>query len=123
MKSSSSPWECQIFLRKEVQDNGRPVSGVGREEKFGPAIADKTLLEDMIKRAQLAILNPSIQPHRFVNFDLTTLSQGTAPLGSSRQLGFSPNVVCLDISGPGVTDLAFIDLPGLLSSRVTRTSQ
>ena len=66
----------------------------------------------MIRRAQLAILNPSVPAERFVDFDTTTLSPGELPLESEKQLQFSSNVVCLDLSGPDLTDLSFIDLPG-----------
>jgi hypothetical protein len=33
-------------------------------------------------------------------------------IGSTQQLSFSENVVCLDICGPDVPNLSFIDLPG-----------
>lgn len=32
--------------------------------------------------------------------------------GALKALDFSRNVVCIDIWGPGLTDLSFIDLPG-----------
>lgn len=33
----------------------------------------------------------------------------------SNQLTFSSNVVCINVSGPDVPDLSFIDLPGVWS--------
>ncbi|KAL4246136.1 hypothetical protein ABKN59_008971 [Abortiporus biennis] len=107
-------WKCQVLLRCETDQHGNVVHG--REVKFGPVLQDKTELEEMLRRAQLAILNPSVQSSRFVDFDTSTLAHGELPLGSTSQLQFSSNVVCLDISGPDVTDLSFIDLPGIIQN-------
>lgn len=38
------------------------------------------------------------------------------PLGSTKQLAFSRNVVVLEITGPNVTDLTLVDLPGIIQS-------
>jgi hypothetical protein len=38
------------------------------------------------------------------------------PLGSTLQLAFSPNVVVLEITGPNVTDLTLVDLPGIIQA-------
>ena len=114
MKNSSDPWQCQITLRKEEDDKGVQLTATSRcikSESFGGIITDIQDLEDMIKRAQLALLNPSVPSNRFVNYDLNGLTTGP-PLGSSRQLPFSSNIICLDISGPDLVDLSFIDLPG-----------
>lgn len=109
LQNSSGPWRCQVLLRYERDELGNRLPEV-REEKFGPVLHDKSLLEDMLRRAQLAILNPSVQAKRFVDYDLS--DKDTPPLGSERQLQFSCNVVCLDLQSPEVTDLSFIDLPG-----------
>jgi hypothetical protein len=111
LAQSSEPWSCQILLRIEKDEQGNRVAEV-RELKFGGVIKDKLLLEDMLRRAQLAILNPSVASHRFVDFDLTSVGSKDLPLGSTQQLSFSENVVCLDICGPDVPNLSFIDLPG-----------
>lgn len=109
-QASTDAWKCQVSLRIEYNDDtGKRLADV-REKKFGPVITDPTLLEDVLRRAQLAILNPSVDHGRFVDFDMSRIGNNP-PLGSSRQLQFSKNVVCLDLSGPDVTDLSFIDLP------------
>ena len=110
----TEPWSCQILLRKETDENGFPLATNKREEPFGPPVTDKSELEEAIRRAQLAILNPSVAANKFIHFDTTTLVPRELPLGSTKQLQFSSNVVCLDISGPNLTDLSFIDLPGQL---------
>ncbi|KAJ3486023.1 hypothetical protein NLI96_g4541 [Meripilus lineatus] len=105
----------KILLRMETDDNGRPLL-VKKEVPFGLPILERSHLEEMIRRAQLAILNPSVSAENFLDFDTGTLAPGELPLGSTRQLSFSSNVVCLDLSGPDLTDLSFIDLPGLISN-------
>lgn len=103
-------WKCQVSLRIEFNDDtGRRLPEV-REKLFGPLVTDPTLLEDVLRRAQLAVLNPSVDHGKFVDFDINQLGPNP-PLGSSKQLQFSKNVVCLDLSSPDVTDLSFIDLP------------
>lgn len=107
----SEPWQCQILIRRDTDADGNKIST--REEKFGSVLYDKSELEEMLRRAQLAILNPSLPADSLLAFDTSSLAPGERPPGSERQLQFSNNVVCLDLSGPDVIDLAFIDLPGM----------
>ncbi len=116
--NSKDPWRCQIRLRIEKDENGQQLPTNKKEEPFGPPITNPEDLEEMIRRAQLAILNPSVPAEDFVDFDTSLLTSGKPPLGSRKQLQFSSNVVCLDLSGPDLTDLSFIDLPGRLG-RIT----
>ena len=111
LSNSTGPWKCQILLRFEKDESGNPLPETV-EENFGPVIFDRCELEPMLRRAQLAILNPSKPPSEFVDYDLDLVVPGHVPAGSSRQLQFSSNVVCIDLSGPDVPDLSFIDLPG-----------
>ena len=76
----------------------------------------------MLRRAQLAILNPGVPSDRFVDLNLDELHPGDLPLGSAYQLQFSANVVCIDISSPDVADLSFIDLPGFFRHRLGNTA-
>ncbi|KAG8903486.1 hypothetical protein FRB99_003229 [Tulasnella sp. 403] len=108
-------WKCQVSLRIEYSDDNQRRLPDVREKKFGTVITDPSLLEDVLRRAQLAILNPTIDHGKFVDFDLSRIGSNP-PLGSPKQLQFSRNVVCLDLSGPDVTDLSFIDLPGIISN-------
>lgn len=111
---SISPWQCQVLLRLEKDEDGNPLPET-TEQKFGPVLYDPVDLEPMLRRAQLAILNPSLNAEDLLTYDLELARQGCPPKGSSRQLQFSSNVVCLDLAGPEVADLSFIDLPGNVS--------
>ena len=73
---------------------------------FGSIIYDQSEVEDRIRRAQRAILNPKKLPKDFLdNKDEDELVS---------ELNFSTNCVSLQISGPEVADLSFCDLPGTL---------
>ena len=69
-------------------------------------------VEEMVCRAQLAILNPELPANSFETFDVKSLQPSEKPQGSSNQLSFSNDVVSVDISGPDLPDLCVVDLPG-----------
>jgi len=114
LKYSQDPWQAQVLLRRERHEDGTKLNIV-HEIPFGPPLTDEQELESRLKRAQLAILNPHVGPEKFVDLNLETVTPNEAPFGGP-QLSFSSNVVCVDISSPLVTDLAFIDLPGLIAN-------
>lgn len=60
-------------------------------------------MEERIRRAQRAILNPSKPSRQFL--------EDTEEVNDP-ELSFSSNCVSLQISGPDVADLSFCDLPG-----------
>jgi len=72
--------------------------------EFGDPVSDKPLVTERIRRAQSAILNPNTPTRRFLEAPLDSLE--------GRQLSFSSNSVCLEISGRDIDDLFFVDLPG-----------
>ena len=72
---------------------------------FGGVIYDQSEVEDRIRRAQRAILNPKKLPKDFLD------NEDEEELVS--ELNFSTNCVSLQISGPEVADLSFCDLPGM----------
>jgi len=71
-------------------------------------VTKKNELEAMLRKAQLAILNPRDDPQKFVSFDLASASL-------PRQVPFSPNVISLEIQGPNLPELYFYDLPGSIN--------
>lgn len=101
LSHSKSPWECVVSLRFTTEADGTPL-GQTRHEKFGPTIYNKRDVEDRIRRAQRAILNPTKPAKKFL--------KGDEPFEA--ELSFSNNCVSLQISGPDVADLSFCDLPG-----------
>ncbi|KJA28733.1 hypothetical protein HYPSUDRAFT_61585 [Hypholoma sublateritium FD-334 SS-4] len=103
---SDAPWQCIVSLRLTVGADGQ-LLGQARTEKFGDTIIDKAQVEERIRRAQRAILNPRIPAQTF----LTLPESDKKP-----DLDFSVNCITLHISGPDVADLSFCDLPGLIAS-------
>lgn len=78
---------------------------------------DPSLVEKTLRKAQLAILNPTIADlSKFQDLSdkqLLEIQKGGAMPGSAgvKPLSFSTNIIVIDISGPNVTDLTFYDLP------------
>ena len=92
------------MLRKTVDKQGQPL-GTAENITFGPVITDKKDVEERIRRVQRAILNPSIGHTTFLS------GPDGEPEGGP-EVSFSKNCVCLELSGPDLTDLSFCDLPG-----------
>lgn len=67
-------------------------------------LLNKFEVEERIRRAQRAVLNPSVSYEQFLDGEETDIDY---------ELTFSKNCVCLQISGSDVADLSFVDLPGL----------
>ncbi|KAF8868929.1 P-loop containing nucleoside triphosphate hydrolase protein [Mucidula mucida] len=67
------------------------------------SVNPKTNIEERIRRAQFAILNPSTSPDHFLTGDHNE--------PGDTELTFTTNCVSLSISGPDVADLSFCDLP------------
>ncbi|GAA6041177.1 hypothetical protein JCM8097_004154, partial [Rhodosporidiobolus ruineniae] len=119
LRCADTPWSCRISLRFERDVHNKPVESV-REISFGPVLTKPSAVEAALRRAQLAILNPSVHDVQYF-LDLSDeqvrlAKEGHAPSASNGQLSFSTNLVCLDISGPSIADLAFVDLPGIISN-------
>ncbi|KAF7304023.1 hypothetical protein MIND_00633500 [Mycena indigotica] len=106
LSRSTSPWKCIVELRYITDKNGQPL-GQARTERFGDPVADKSEVEDRIRRAQRAILNPSTSSKSFLGDDNED---------DMNELSFSNNYISLQISGPEMADLSFVDLPGLIAS-------
>ncbi|KAI0333222.1 hypothetical protein GY45DRAFT_1319829 [Cubamyces sp. BRFM 1775] len=104
---SEDPWKCIVSLRILTDIDGK-VLGQPDHIVFGEPIYNKAEVEERVRRAQKAILSPSVPPENFLAGDEDMLPQ--------RELSFSSNAVCLQISGPDVQDLSFCDLPGLIAS-------
>ncbi|KAF8270214.1 P-loop containing nucleoside triphosphate hydrolase protein [Lactarius quietus] len=114
LSRSSEPWRCVVSLRLVTDEDGN-VLPQPRRLDFGDPIFDKTLVTDRIRRAQCAILNPGTSLDEFLEPSYDT--------DEGRQLSFSSNSICLEISSKDVDDLSFVDLPGLIVGGEPRESR
>ncbi|KIK81251.1 hypothetical protein PAXRUDRAFT_832978 [Paxillus rubicundulus Ve08.2h10] len=105
LSHSDSPWKCIVKLHFSTNPKGASIPV--RLVPFGDPITSKSLVEDRIRRAQRAILNPSVDPKKYLHGKTAS---------NENELSFSKNYVSLEISGKDLADLSFVDLPGLIAS-------
>jgi hypothetical protein len=106
-------WRAKVELRQTYLYDGRSrkkFPGWYPNPNPNDILFDTTTsmsaLEELIARAQLAILTPMKDPSQFLP---------PLPLPDDQlQIEFSPNVVCIHVSGPGLPALSFYDLPGII---------
>lgn len=135
-------WSCNVYLYKRYKYYGEnfpyqespshPYPFKPWAEKTEPVnelfatIHTKEALEEIIYRAQIAILNPDLDFKRFVSGPIP-MSEGYPKI----DVEFSPNLISLEvspvlvrlfltdshiqISGPGLPNLSFYDLPGIIN--------
>lgn len=115
MTRKDVPWSCRVVLRFEIDDRDGSQLEQVRNIDFD-ATDDPQEVAIILRRAQLAILNPSVSPAKFVTLDVDSMAGNEAPLGSTEQYQFSINTVCVYIEGPAVADLSLTDLPGIIQS-------
>lgn len=119
LSESDSAWTCRVLLMKRYMylPKGRmPTSKnpLGHwveqepEEFLFDTLTDKSLLQDVLKWAQIATLNPGRSPKDFMREEDQEVEEET-------QVKFSPNVVRLDITAPNFPNLSFYDLPGIIN--------
>jgi len=109
MSNSDERWRCDIFLRFKYDSENLPlIKGETQDITFGDTLYTREDVQDRVRRAQLAILNPDLDnpdfPHSFLTSEPPPRSEMT----------FSRNTVVLRVSGPDIVDLSFVDLPGML---------
>jgi GTPase SAR1 family protein len=123
LSDSNEPWKCEVKLSYSYAYSTKGgLRKITKANKLGPwyetaepqdvpflTLLSKNQVQDAIKRAQLAILNPHKDPAEFLPSSSLNIDDATTPVK------FSPNVVRLDISAPGFPNLAFYDLPGVIS--------
>lgn len=110
-------WSCKVSLLKKYLYGGAWNS---TNQAFGPwvpqdpedfpfsLIKNKSQVPYILRLAQLATLNPSQPYENYIPGSVANPDMGT-------QVEFSPNIVRLDISGPGLPNMSFYDLPGVIS--------
>ncbi|KAH7069679.1 interferon-induced GTP-binding protein Mx [Paraphoma chrysanthemicola] len=111
-------WHAHVSLRRTFFFDGK--NGKGFKRRFPGfeqqdqstttrfmSTDDPDELEDIISRAQLALISPLIEYTEF-------LKPSIAHPIEAHQLKFSPNVVEIIVSHPGLPALSFYDLPGII---------
>lgn len=111
-------WSCTIKIHKKFDFLGKWRAS-DADELLGPwlqkdvpedtysrTIFTKNELKKEIERAQVAILNPNVSP------DLI-MSEEFDP--EKNKVSFSPNLIKLEIKGPGLPTLQVYDLPGIVT--------
>ncbi|KAI2635251.1 P-loop containing nucleoside triphosphate hydrolase protein [Xylaria nigripes] len=131
---SSSHWSCTVSLQQDYEyhppNHALTQSDVTFEDPFPPwvpkpmkTIVFKTIhehdavdIEEILRWAQVATLNPSHNPKQFVpgegSYTKETDLDSANALTEAR---FSPNVVSLEMKGPCFPDISFVDLPGVFA--------
>ncbi|KAH9915919.1 P-loop containing nucleoside triphosphate hydrolase protein [Epithele typhae] len=122
-------WSCQIQIRYEFNDAGTPLALEDvRELHFGPLLHDRIQVEPMLRRAQAAVLSPQLSFDHFLpdtdssedgtgkNKNRKNGRLGASPTQGFESLPFSRNVICVDVRGPELIDLSFVDLPGIVQN-------
>ncbi|KAH7556603.1 P-loop containing nucleoside triphosphate hydrolase protein [Bipolaris maydis] len=115
-------WSASVSLRRNFSYENRP--GRGNERRFRgwcelpqPQLVpfattdNPEELEHIIGRAQLATISPLVDYQEFLNSSLH--------LGENHRCEFSPNIVDISISQPGLSALSFYDLPGIIGQAET----
>jgi hypothetical protein len=120
--SPSDTWTCIVSLQEDhtLELTGRrsqnPKWVLGEEMKstLFKRISKKTELEEVLVWAQLALLNPSTDINAFIPGTPQHAVQGLHFSQVNLEVQYSPNVVAVEIRGPGLPALSFFDLPGLI---------
>jgi Dynamin family/Dynamin central region len=122
--NSPGPWSAEVKLHRKWERNTSgpranadgEFSGWSESQVSGSLVhfcnvSNRHELEHAIRLAQLANLNPTDDPKRFL-----AMTPAKAEAQSSiAQLQFSPNPVVVEIKGEDVPNLSFVDLPGIIS--------
>ncbi|KAI0878656.1 dynamin family protein [Hypoxylon argillaceum] len=131
--SSTARWSCTVALQLDYDfepkgkikksdvtaTNPFPpwVKKSHRDIKIFKTIFDPDEIEDVLRWAQVAILNPT-NDHEFYIPGEGTIAKGKDLAEAARTAAaqFSPNIISLEIKGPELPGLSFYDLPGVFLS-------
>ncbi|KAG8921682.1 hypothetical protein FRC03_012789 [Tulasnella sp. 419] len=97
-------WSCKISLKFWDERTSTLMS----EFPFGGTIHDKGEVEQMLRRAQMAVLRPGTPIALFLTSQLSDIP--------GNELSFTKNCVSIRVSGPDVPELLFYDLPGIIAN-------
>jgi GTPase SAR1 family protein len=111
-RSDSAPWKCTVSLRFEHIDV--PGTGTVGTTTIFATTDDKAKVPLILRRAQLAILNPAKPQSHFKTLDEAQCEKHPVAVK------FSRNTVVMEITGAEV-DVTFIDLPGIIANAEVKT--
>lgn len=133
--SRQSDWSCRVFLRREYEyhppgDRSISEEDVTVEDPFFPwkkrnhvqfdefkTVNDKSEIEDVLRWAQIAILNDGKAHKVFVpGSGAVARSTDIEQAAQNTTAKFSPNIVALEIKGPDFPDLSFYDMPDIFQN-------
>lgn len=134
--SDAAAWSCEVSLHESY--NYDPIKRprvkfphwVEREEgmlvRQFKAIQDKAELEEVLRWAQIALRNPGSDYASFIpgtTGHSRHAYERTSNPEYEEQVGFSPNVIAVEICGPGLPELSFYDLPGLFNNAEEKSQE
>lgn len=106
--SQEGHWHCKVSLRFE-DSTGAPANAVLGTPVLFADITTPDEVSLIIRRAQLAILNPNTNVEHFQALDKEECEN------HSSEMAFSRNIVMVEIENAEV-DVTFIDLPGIIAN-------
>jgi hypothetical protein len=92
---SAPEWQCGISIRREFDFAGRRLINVS-EIPFGSLMSNPTDIGMMLRRAQLAVLDPGTEITQIMRMDIKGINE---KLQDGRTARFSRNTVCIDLEG------------------------
>ena len=132
--SRSHDPSCRVWLRKEYSYQPPPggrisESDVTNSDPFFPwrkrvaaihefkTMIDHSEIEEVLRWAQIAILNDDKSPELFVpGSGSIAVNVPIDEAAETVAAKFSPNIVALEIKGPELPDLSFYDMPGIFQN-------
>jgi GTP-binding protein EngB required for normal cell division len=133
----SDTWSCTVSLHEYYNFSNDARRAPTKSNLFPPwrenedqgltirhfkTVSDKSELEEVLRWAQIALLNPSQDYHAFIP-GIGTVAQNGLNMGHKHEADFSPNIVAIEISGPRLPALSFYDLPGIFLSAASKEEQ
>ncbi|KAF5350024.1 hypothetical protein D9756_009153 [Leucocoprinus leucothites] len=107
MSSAAVSWTCNISLRPST-------GGFSAAQPFGPRITNKADVELWLRRAQGAILSTNPDKTQWLIKSANEIKQAIDAETDMRK--FTEDTIVVDIRDQGLTDLSFVDLPGLIQN-------
>ncbi|KAK5626524.1 hypothetical protein RRF57_002238 [Xylaria bambusicola] len=131
--ASNGHWSCTVALQLDYDfepkgkikksdvtaNNPFPpwVKKSHRDNKIFKTIFDPTEIEDVLRWAQVAILNPGNDHELYIPGEgAIAKTEDLAEAARNSAAQFSPNIISLEIKGPELPGLSFYDLPGVFLS-------